>query len=69
MDQLPLNRGTFQNTHTQINLFFERPTLFVRIAVVAVLTGVTSARPYPQRSDRSLTAVRSEFSRAPDLMV
>jgi hypothetical protein len=59
MDQLPLNRGTCQNTQLQINLFFERPTLFVRIAVVAVPTGVTSALPYPQRSDRSLTVVRS----------
>jgi hypothetical protein len=47
----------------------DRP-FFVRIAVIVVQTGATSAGPYAQRSDRSpncSTVTAMESSRAPDL--
>ena len=43
-------------------LFLERPTLFVRIAVIVLRTGVPSAGPYAQRSMCSSVALLCSFS-------
>ena len=49
MDQLSLNRGTFQNAQTPINAILSETDLFCPIAVIVVQIGATTTAPHAQR--------------------